>query len=143
LCVPFSKSPSHMLCINRGGRWISWWPFSPPHGRNLINTKKRHRGGHACQATMSNELMAILITRICKTWCTSTQRGYGIWWYEPGHGKFKWKASMIYIYICAIHARSKKRGENNNVGDITTPITNDYLWTKHVNQWQTNPTFIT
>jgi hypothetical protein len=35
------------------------------------------------------------------------------------------------IYI--IHAQSKKSGELNNVGDIATPITNDYLWTKHVN----------
>jgi hypothetical protein len=37
----------------------------------------------------------------------------------------------------------KKGGEINNVGDITTPIANDYLWTKHVNQWQINPTPIT
>jgi len=58
--------------------------------------------GNACQGTMSNESMAILITMIHKAQCTSTQRGYGIWWYELGCGKAKWKASMI--HIDAIHA---------------------------------------
>jgi hypothetical protein len=45
--------------------------------------------------------MAISITRIHKAQCTLTQKGYGIWWYEPRCGKPKWKASMI--YIDAIH----------------------------------------
>jgi len=31
------------------------------------------------------------------------------------------------IYIDAIHAQLKKRGELNNVGDIATPIVDDYL----------------
>jgi hypothetical protein len=53
---------------------------------------------------MSNEAsLAILTTRICKALCTSTQRRYGIWWYEPGCGKLKWKASLIYIDV--IHAQ--------------------------------------
>ncbi len=46
--------------------------------------------------------VTIRTKRICKACGTLIQITYGIWWYEQGYGKPKWKTSMTSINV--IHA---------------------------------------
>ncbi len=70
---------------------------------------------------------------MCKTCWTSTQRTYGIWWYERGCGKPKWKASMISNDV--IHVQVEEGGKNGNVESIDIPKVDDCLSMVH-NVWQ-------
>jgi hypothetical protein len=64
-----------------------------------------------------------------KTCWTSTQIFFWIWSYEQGHGKPRWKTSMI--SNDAIHVQAKKWGKDNNVEGIITPKVDDYLCVMH------------
>ncbi len=58
---------------------------------------------------------------------------YGMWWYEWGHGKPKWKTLMI--YNDAIHVQVEKGGKDNNAKGIGTLEANDCMCAVHDVWW--------
>jgi hypothetical protein len=107
-----SQSPTMYQC-----KWVCilWWPFSLPHGRNDKHQKWKSK--NACQVVMLDGSTTDWVKRIRKTHWTLTQRGCGMWWYEWGRAKPRWKALMISNE--AIHIQVK-RGEDSNVEGTST-----------------------
>jgi len=71
---------------------------------------------------------------------TLTRKTYGMWWYERGHGKPRWKTSMI--FNDAIHVQAKW-GEDDNVESIGTLEINDCLCVMYDVWWRAKPIFTT
>jgi len=107
-----SQSPTMYQC-----KWVcvSWWPFSPPRGRN--DRHQEWKSKNACQVVMLDGSSTNWTKRMRKTHWTLTRRGCGMWWYEWGHVKLRWKTFMISNE--AIHVQVK-RGKDGNVEGINT-----------------------
>ncbi len=65
---------------------------------------------------------------------TSTWIAYGIWWYEQGCGKPRWKTSMI--SNDAIHVQAEEGREDGNAKGIGTFEAYDCLCAVHDVWWR-------
>ncbi len=77
--------------------------------------------------------MANQVKRMCKTCWTLTQSAYGMWWYEQGCGKLRWKTLMK--SNDAIHVQVNEGREDSNAKGINTLEVNDYLCALHDVWW--------
>jgi hypothetical protein len=64
VCSSYNVSQSFAM-YQRKQACISWWPFSPPHGRN--DKHQEWKNTNACQVTMSDGSMANRVKGMCKT----------------------------------------------------------------------------
>ncbi len=103
-----------------------------------VMKKKNTRNGewknkNTCQVVMSNQSIANRVKGMCKPCWTSTQITYGIWWYEWGCGKPRWKTLMI--SNDAIHVQAEERRKDGKVESIGTLEVDDYLCVVHDAWW--------
>ncbi len=116
--------PSHHPCINTSK---SFGGLSHHPTEEKTNTKKGIT--KKCQVTILKGSNVNWNKRIYKAHWTSTQKAYGIWWYEQGQSKPKSKTSMM--SMDAIHVHVEERREHGKVGGNVALETNDRLWTVH------------
>ncbi len=122
------KSPTIYLC-----KWacIYWWPFSPPCGRNDKHQKWKSK--NACQVDMSDGSTTNQTKGMRKSHWTLIEITCGMWWYERGRAKPRWKTLMI--SNDAIHVQVEGR-EDGNVKGIDTPKVDNSLCSVHDVWWR-------
>ncbi len=115
---------------------VSWLPFSWVERTNIKNgiTKK------CAKLQYWKDRMLIENKRIYKTWWTSIWRTYGIWWYEWGQDKPKWKASMMFMDVNHVHV--EEGGKHGKVKGNTTPKIDYCLWVVHESWCCAKPPYI-
>jgi hypothetical protein len=92
--IPLVMSPSPLPCTLQKWAWVFWWPFSSPCDGN--DKHKEWKSKNACQALMLDGLMAKWIKGCVKHVELWHGEHMGIWWYEWGCGKPRWKTLMIF-----------------------------------------------
>jgi len=83
---------------------------------------------NACHATILDGSTSNQVKGMYKTRWTLTQITYGIWWYEWGRGKLRWKAWTISNDVIHVQA---KGGKYNNVKGINTLEIDDCMCVVH------------
>ncbi len=89
---------------------------------------------------MSDGSTANWIIGMRKTCWTLTHKTYGIWSYEWGCGKPRWKTLMI--SNDSIHVQAKEGGKDGNVEGINTLEVSDYLCAMHDVWWCVKLAFV-